>query len=131
MTAVVGAIFLAAGVILYQWGYIEHRRPKMPAWLRHEFASQMLCFGMLLSMAVGASMVVRYFLGHGWAGLDVSESGMLLATAAVLVLAIAALQRYWRRRRVEWAALRTANVDSPPANDPRPAPAGGSRRRAA
>lgn len=129
MTAVVGALFLAAGVILYQWGFIEHRRPVMPRWLRREFASQMLCFAMLLAMAIGISLMVRYFLGHGWAGLDVTESSMLLATAVVSVLVIASLQRYWRRRRGEWATLRAASAGGPPANDPRPA--GGSQRRAA
>lgn len=129
MMAVVGSLFLAAGVVLYQWAFIQHRRPKLPGWLRREFVSQMLCFAILLIMALGASLGIQYFVAHGWAGLDGAEIGMLSATAVVSVAAIVAMQRYWRRRKGEWAAVAVANAGTPSDHDPRPA--GNGRRKAA
>lgn len=112
MTAVIGGLFVAAGIIIFQWAFIEHRRPVLAAWLRKEFHAQILVFGMLLTIVFGISLFVIYFLDHGLAGLDVAEIGMLAVTAAVSAFAIVAMQRYWRRRKGEWAAAGASGPSS-------------------
>lgn len=130
MLAVVGGLCLAAGVVIFQWAYIEHRRPRLPVWLRHEFVSMMMCLAMLIVMALGVSLFLQYFMAHGSAGLDAAEIGMLAATAVVSALVIAAMQRFWRRRRDEWALAGGSLREIPGASGPKPAPGRGSRRAA-
>ena len=123
MIAVIGALLVAAGIVVFQWAFIEHRRPVLAGWLQREFHSQILVFAMLLTMVLGGSLITIYFMDHGAAGLDATEIVMLVVTAAVSVLAIVAMQRYWRRRKGEWAAAGASGPTSSPQR-------GGGRRTA-
>lgn len=106
MHAVYGVLLLATALVLFQFAYIEHRRPVPRDWLRPEIASQMVVFLILAALGTGVGFGIHFGAHYASESLTTLE---LVAIVAIVALAAARLLftgRRWRQQRAEAGAAR-------------------------
>jgi len=136
MLAVLGVALLAAAVVLFQWAYIEHRRPDPKAWTRPEYAAHFISLVLTAALASGVAFGIAAVVRQGAHPITAMHGVIVLlivvATAGVVVMQ----QRGWVRLRAAAVpagvhGLRVAANDSGPRVPPRRTPSKPKPRRAA
>lgn len=138
MLAVVGTLLLSAALLVFAWARVEHQRPRPARWLRHEIASQLVVFVILMFLAGGIGLILHVVGNYDSNRIGLVEGGLIAAIALAALLLHGAFRRYAQRSLGEAAAagLGPTGHAEPPEDDVDPAtpggrPAGGGRRRAA
>ncbi len=96
MDAVIGALLLAAAVILSGWVMVEFRRPVPGHWTTWELTSQLVVTLLVALIAVGFVFLVRFAM-RADEHLTLADLAMIAGAAAVAVLLVLAQRRRWRR----------------------------------
>lgn len=97
MLAVMGVALLAAAVVLFQWAYIEHRRPDAKEWTKPEYAAHAISLVLTAALAAGVAFAVAAAVGLGAHPITVTHGVIVLAIITVAAVAVVALQRTWVR----------------------------------
>jgi drug/metabolite transporter (DMT)-like permease len=105
MSAIIGTLLIASGIVMFSWSVLQYRRPNPPSWTRQE------------NYAIGFSMAITAAFSLGFASyvhliaLEAHESFGALEWGAIVVCYVAvaifllALRRWWQTIRNETPAM--------------------------
>lgn len=92
MLAVVGTLLLSAALFIFAWARTQHLRTRPARWARHELASQLVVFLILMFVAGGAGLIV-HVVGHYESNPVGFVDGSLIAAIIVATLLLLTLYR--------------------------------------
>lgn len=97
MDGVVGALFLAAGTLLFGWALAEYRRPNPDRWTRAESPAILILLTTMGLLAFGGGELTRFLLSFGQLRLGLLEGALIAVIAAATAVGVRALRAHWRR----------------------------------
>ena len=135
MHAVVGALLLAATIVLFQFAYVYHRWPGPVRLASYEMFSQLICVAIVLTFMTGVGLLINFFIDP--VAFTLADGGVVVAGFVAASVAVTAIHRAWLRRRGEAGpaagnvhALQLPPEGSGPGSWPRGGMPGGKRRAA-
>ena len=103
MTAALGVSLLALSVILFQLGYIHHRRPAPSRWTSPELVSNLYTVMLVSAFAMGVGLLVNF-------GIDFKSQSFTILDAMWIAAAFAGASVVFLVQRGFWVRWKAKDV---------------------